>query len=294
MAPMNSQNAQPADIPAGEGYSTQKVANLVGMAPNQLRHLARRNVLAPHKGPRGEYRFGFQDMVLLRHAKEVLDSGVSPRALVRALAQLKAGAAPASVLSSIRLEAQGGTVVVRSKDRLWEAETGQGCLPLEPPAATAADADNVQPMWTYLNEDTGNGDDLSSDEWRQLGVDLEELDVAKAFEAYGRALEADPGNADAHVNIGRLHQLKGNLKNAKRHYKLAVQAAPDHQLAHYNLGTLFDELDEPDLATRFYHSAPKVPDAHYNLARIARRKGDELAYRRHRQNYERLLKKESP
>lgn len=289
---MQQNSAQPADQSADEGYSTQKVAELVGMAPKQVRHYVRRNLVAPQRGAKGEYRFGFQDVVLLRTARSLLDSGISPRGLFRALARLKAGADPETVLSAVRIHAQGGAVVVRSEDQVWDAETGQGCLQLEPSAATVADSDAVQPMWTYLNEDSGDGDDLSSDEWRQLGVDLEELDVAKAFEAYGRALEADPGNADAHVNIGRLYQLKGNLKGAKRHYELAVQAAPKHQLALYNLGTLFDEINEPALAAAYYHKAPKVPDAHHNLARIARRQGDELAYRRHHQQYQRLLQKE--
>ncbi len=287
---MNLYGAQPDDKPAEKGYSTQKVAHLVGMAPNQVRHYVRRNLLAPHKGPKGEYRFGFQDVVLLRTAKSLLDSGISPRDLFRALASLKAGVDPAAVLSSVRISAQSGAVVVCSEDRVWDAKTGQECLQFAAHSATAADT--VQPLWTYLNEDSGDGDDLSSDEWRQLGVDLEELDVAKAFEAYSRALEVDLGNADAHVNIGRLYQLKGNLKNAKSHYEMAVQAAPEHQLAYYNLGTLFDELNEPELAAGFYQKAPKVPDAHYNLARIARQSGDDLAYRRHHERYQRLLRKE--
>jgi len=40
-----------------------------------------------------------------------------------------------------------------------------------------------------------------------------------------------------------------------------------------------------ELAAGFYAKAPDVPDAHFNLARISRRRGDELTYRRHQQRY---------
>jgi tetratricopeptide (TPR) repeat protein len=130
---------------------------------------------------------------------------------------------------------------------------------------------------------------MSSDEWYNLGLDLEESDVARAPEAYRRAIEADPSNADAHVNAGRLQQLDGNLRNAKRHYELALRLAPEHQLANYNLGTLFDELDELVRAADYYRKAATIPDAHFNLARIAELSGDEMAARRHMRRYRELL-----
>ena len=273
-------------------YSTQKVAELVGMKPAQVRHFVRRNVLKPGRGPKGEYRFAFQDMVLLRTAKDLIESDISTR-LFRALRKLKAKAGSPAPLSSVRMEAHRGAVVVRNENMLWNVKTGQGCLEFTPASPARGDEGGLAALWSGVDEESRNLEELDSDEWRQLGVDLEDWDAGKAFEAYERALELDPGNADAHVNIGRLYQLKGNLKNAKRHYEMAVEAAPHHQLAHYNLGTLFDELSEGELAATFYRKAPDVPDAHYNLARIFRQRGDELAYRRHRQLYQRLLKRES-
>jgi tetratricopeptide (TPR) repeat protein len=91
------------------------------------------------------------------------------------------------------------------------------------------------------------------------------------------------------VNLGRLLQLQGKLKQAKRHYERALEAVANHQLAYYNLGTVFDELDQTDQAAEYYRRAPSVPDAHFNLARIFELKGDELAAERHMRNYRRLL-----
>ncbi len=274
------------------GYSTQEVAQLVGMKPAQVRHFVRRKLLDPHKGRRGEYHFAFQDLVLLRTAKGLIESDISIRDLFRALRRLKAGARTPPMLSSLRMEAHSGAVVIRNDDKLWNAHTGQGCLEFTPSSPGRCNGQSLAALWNGVEEELRNPEELDSDEWRQLGVDLEDWDASKAFEAYERAITLNPNNADAHVNIGRLYQLKGNLKNAKRHYEMAVEASPRHQLAHYNLGTLFDELSEGELAANFYRKAPDVPDAHYNLARIFHQRGDELAYRRHRQQYQRLLQRE--
>ena len=263
------------------GYSTRNVADIVGMTPAQVRHFVRRKLLSPAKGPNGEHRFDFKDLVLLRTAKSMIDADISPRSLFRAMSRLKASFASPESLSTVRLLAQGDGVVVRAKDRLWNAETGQGCLDF----AQRVSGDTVTVLWEGRDITPGEADELSASEWCQLGVDLEEWNVGKAMEAYQKAVLSDPNHADAWVNLGRLHQLKGNLKEAKRHYELAVEAAPGHQLANYNLGTIFDELNEGELAARFYAKAPDVADAHFNLARISRRRGDELAYRRHQQRY---------
>ena len=91
------------------------------------------------------------------------------------------------------------------------------------------------------------------------------------------------------MNLGRLYQLSSDLKNAARHYQLALATRPDHQLANYNLGTIFDEQDDCDRAERFYRKANLVPDAHYNLARIHELAGDEINARRHLRLYHRLI-----
>jgi len=131
--------------------------------------------------------------------------------------------------------------------------------------------------------------ELTSDDWYNLALDLEEAEPDKAPQAYLRALELNPKNTDAQVNLGRLCQLRGNLKQARRHYKLALEIAPDHQLANYNMGTIYDELDEFDTAREFYIRASDIPDAHYNLARLFEVRGDELAALRHMRAYRRLL-----
>jgi len=52
-------------------YTTHDVARLLGWSEAQVRSHARVGYLAPSRGPRNGYRFSFQDLVLLRAAKEL-------------------------------------------------------------------------------------------------------------------------------------------------------------------------------------------------------------------------------
>lgn len=267
------------------GYSTREVADLIGMKPEQVRHYVRRSLLEPARGNRGEFRFNFQDVVLLRTAKSLLDSRVSARRTNQILLKLQSELASVKSLAAVRIFADGNTVVVRQDNQLWEAESGQVQLDF----SVQELADNVADLANRNLIEAREADDLDSDEWYNLGLDLEEVDPDRAPEAYTRAIELDPKNADAHVNLGRLRQLRGDMKGAKRHYELALKAVGNHQLAYYNLGTIFDELEELDQAAEYYRRAPAVPDAHYNLARISELRGDEVSARRHMRKYRSLL-----
>ncbi len=273
------------------GYRTREVATLIGLKPDMIRRVVRHGLIEPSRGNANEFRFSFQDIILLRTAKGLLDAQVSPRRTISALVKLRdrlVADGRRRPLSSMRIVAEGSTVMVREQDALWEAETGQGYF--------AFDVENLAGEVCTLakrNLDVArHNDDLDSDDWYNLGLDLEETAPDKAPEAYRRAIALSPANADAHVNLGRLFQIRGDLRRAKRHYQSALEAVPEHQLALYNLGTVFDELDELDSAVSYYRQAPHIPDAHYNLARIFEVRGDELAFRRHMRRYESLVEAE--
>jgi len=270
------------------GYRTREVAALIGLKPDLIRRVVRRGLLDPTRGSSGEFRFSFQDMVLLRTAKGLLDADVSPRRTFSALAKLRDqldADGRRKPLSAMRIFADGNNVMVREADSVWDAETGQGRF-----AFTVEHlAGEVRTIAKRNLAVARDSDELDSDDWYNLGLDLEETSPDKAPEAYTRSIKLNPANADAHVNLGRLYQVHGDLRRAKRHYQLALEAVSEHQLALYNLGTVFDELDELDTAVGYYRRAPHIPDAHYNLARIFEVRGDELAFRRHMRRYRSLV-----
>ncbi|MCZ6643140.1 MAG: tetratricopeptide repeat protein [Gammaproteobacteria bacterium] len=269
----------------GGGYSTREVSELIGLRPAQVRHYVRRDLLRPLRGGRNEFRFTFQDVVLLRTAKGLLDAKVSARKAYRVLIKLQEELTQAKSLAALRIFADGDNVVVREDDQVWDVESGQGHLDF----SVRELADNVANLANKNLAFAQEADELNSDEWYNIGLDLEEVDPEKAPDAYLRALKLNPQSADAHVNLGRLLQLKGDLKHAKQHYESALESSPDHQLASYNLGTVFDELEEVESAADYYRRAPGVPDAHFNLARICEIKGDEVSALRHMREYRQLL-----
>lgn len=269
------------------GYTTKEVAELIGISTDQVRHYVRRKLVEPGRGARGEYRYAFQDVVLLRTAKGLLDAQVTSRKAFKALTKLKTELSQVKSLSAVRIYADGNNVVVRDEQHVWEIETGQGALDFAMQEVQADKVDGIRHDPRQF--EAMRVSDLDSDEWYNLGLDLEEADPDKAPDAYRQSIRLDPKNADAHVNLGRLYQLKGNLKYAKRHYELALTARPGHQLAYYNLGTVFDELDEVEKAADLYEQAPAIPDAHYNLARICELQGDEINAKRHMRSYRDLL-----
>lgn len=266
-------------------YSTQQVAELIGLTSPQVRHVVRRGLLVPDRGKRDEYRFSFRHLTVLREYRNLIDSIGSVR---RAIAIARKARINQREQGENRVYVEGSNVVLREADSIWDVDTGQGFFNFLA-ASQQANVRMLESKGTGSMLDRTAFSRLDSDDWYNLGLELEELDPTKAPEAYARSIGLNPQNADAHVNLGRLFQLRGDLKRAKRHYHLALVASPDHQLAHYNMGTVFDELDEIETAKDFYAKAIQVPDAHYNLARIFELSGDELASLRHLRKYRQLL-----
>ena len=278
---------------AADSYGTREVADLIGFSREQVRRFARRGIVHPSRGVRAEYRFSFQDMALLRSARRLVEAEVPVRRVFEALDRLQRRENAPPSLSALRIAAEGNTVVVRDDRTVWEALSGQRRLPLlregggeggRPSAAKPRDNARAGGRTATVVEINT----LSSDDWYNLGLDMEEVDPSRAPEAYRRSIALDPSNADAHVNLGRLYQIGGDLKRAKRHYRRALESTPEHELACYNMGTVFDELEESDIALGYYRRAASIPDAHYNLARIFGLRGDELSSLRHLKRYRQL------
>ena len=51
-----------------------------------------------------------------------------------------------------------------------------------------------------------------------------------------------PELAEAYYNLGLVHQAQGNLKEAVKCYRRAIEIDQDHHQAHFNLGCAFTNL----------------------------------------------------
>ena len=51
------------------GYGVRAVSKILGLSATQVRSYVRAGFVAPDRGARGEYRFSFQDLLVLRTAQ---------------------------------------------------------------------------------------------------------------------------------------------------------------------------------------------------------------------------------
>lgn len=242
--------------------------------------MARAGILSPSRDHRRHYRFGFQDLVLLRSAQGLVDASVPRRRVHRALRnlvrQLPAGRRP----SEVRLSAEGQAILVRDGAVTWHLEDGQIVLDFarcqEAPVASIVPVAQVEP---------------EAEEWYQMGLEQEPFDPEEAKRAYAEALTRNPSHPGAHVNLGRLIQLD-RPEEAIRHYQAALEAEPANSTAAFNLGTALENEDRIEEAITAYRLAlrlnPAMADAHYNLSLLYQQTGHKLAALVHLKRYREL------
>jgi tetratricopeptide (TPR) repeat protein len=290
---MNRSSAlqQPGELDrpaAPSGYSTKDVAALLGLSAEQVRSYVRAGFLAPEQGPRGEYYFSFQDLVLLRTAKGLLAARVPRRRVRLALQNLREQLPEDRALTGVRISAQGHHVVVRDGRDLWNPESGQAVFDFEL-SELAREASTLPLRTPETKPDEPDG----AEDWYERGSELEEVSPEEAMAAYRQALEIDPGLADAHVNLGRLFHEQGEAAEAERHYRLALAVRPEDATAVFNLGVALQDLGRLAEAAEAYEKALEIDrslaDAHYNLAGLYERLGQPEAAFRHLRTYRTLI-----
>jgi len=270
-------------------YSAEQVAGLLGLTLAQIRGYVRAGVIAPARGPRGEWCFSFQDLVFLRVVKGLATSRVPPRRVRQALRRLRQQLPEGRPLSGVRLAALGGDVVARERDRVWSPATGQYWLDFEAeapaPGAAALPLSGRAGAPPAAPAEAPVALTASADGWYAIGSELEEGEPEQARSAYQRALALDPSHADAHVNLGCLEHEAGRLELAERHYRAALAARPGDATAAFDLGVVLEDLGRLGEARAAYeHSLAVEPgsaDTHYNLARLHDRLGDTAGAIRH-------------
>jgi len=87
-------------------YTARHVARMLGLSVGQVRSYARAGFLEAGRGPHGEYRFSFQDLVLLRTAKGLLAARMPPRKIRSALRKLKCQLPVGRPLTGVRISAE--------------------------------------------------------------------------------------------------------------------------------------------------------------------------------------------
>lgn len=291
-----------------DSYSLSEATALLGLSRSVIVRLVASGYVKPARGPRGEYRFSFADMVLLRTARGLQAAQIPPRRILHSLRRLRESLPAQVPLTGLRIAAIGNEVVVRDGGAPWRADSGQllfdfdvapgtalvrelrGPTPASSPesavavSAPSAAAATASPA----AQDHAAG----GSPWFERAVALEVHDVAAAEAAYRQAIVAAPALADAYLNLGVLLGEAGRNAEAAAVYREGLVHCPGEPLLHFNLGVVFEDLRRFDEAAQAYEACLALDatqaDAHFNLARLHDQAGRQRQAIRHYSAYRRL------
>lgn len=267
-------------------YTLRHIEDMLGLGRGVVTGLISAGFVSPARGPRNEYRFTFQDVVLLRTAHSLRSANVPPRRLLRSLKELRAKL-PASVpLSGLRIKAVGNEVAVREAGADWEVESGQLLMDFEVtpahghiaflehgPAAVAPSVPSAQSLFEEAER-------------------IEADDPAAAEASYRSALRLDAAHACSATNLAALLCAAGRCEQALEVCEAALAHWPGDTLLLFNKAVALEDLGRVFDALATYEQCiaqqPLDADAHFNAARLHQQLGQPQQALRHFNAYRRL------
>ncbi len=273
-----------AGQPDASTFTLRRVQAMLGLSRAIVSALIAEGFVAPTRGRRNEWRFTFQDLMLLRTAHALRASKIPPRKILRSLARLKATLPNELPLTGLRITAIGADVAVRDCNGQWQADNGQLLMDFDvaPVAGSVA----------FLDRAACAPASPDAAAWFERGLALEATDPAGAEAAYLRALALAPDLTDAYLNLGAMWSEAGRFTELAELSEQAVLHCPGSPLIQFNRGVALDHLEQLPQAIASYEKSlaldPTLADAHYNLGRLREQLGDERGALRHFSAYRRL------
>ena len=293
-------------------YSVRDVERVLRLAPDTTRNLVRAGFVKPARGARREYRFSFQDLILLRTARALIDAKIPHKRIRRSLESLRRELPDSMPLSGLSISAVGDHVVVRDGETQRQVDSGQYLLGLE-----VSLENGVLHVVEHRQEAAPEAAATPQGDWFAQALALESTDPDAALAHWQRAVAEDPLSAPAWTNWGRLLHEQGQTRQAAdalaadplveslllvhdlhpldadaRIRRALEQVGPDPLLL-FNQGVLLEDLGEPAAALASYQTAvaedPDLADCHYNLARLYESLGKPQHAIRHLGQYRRLV-----
>jgi len=269
------------------GYGMRDVERVLRLSGSTVRNLIRRGFIAPTRGKRREFRFSFQDLVVLRTAHALVQAKISPRRITHALTNLRRTLPHTAPLSGLQIRAAGSDVVVKERSSQWEADSGQYLLALD-----VEISDGVLKISEPPNRGNAAPSPPANDVegWFEHALQIEDANPVEALSGYERCLNADPSHLEARINRARLLHVAGRLDEAIACYQQAPDSADPTLL--FNWAIVLEDLGRPGEAISKYQEVlaldPDYADAHHNIARLYHLRNDAQDAIRHLAHYRRL------
>jgi len=275
-----------------QSYSVRDVERVLRLSRGTIRGLINVGFVKPARGPRREYRFSFQDLIVLRAARALIQAKVSRRRIRRSLAELRRHLPESVPLSGLSICAVGDRVVVRDGVNHWQVDSGQYVLGLD-----VTVEQGVLRVVEHKQAAPAAEAAANTTNWFEKGLELEASDPEAALSAYAHAASEHPEDLSAWINWGRLLHELGRTADAERIYRRAIGHAGEDAVLMFNLGVLLEDTGRTQEALTAYHAAieadPGFADCHYNLARLYEMQGKPQHAIRHLGQYRRLVSGDS-
>jgi len=270
-------------------YGVRDVETLLRLPRSTIRALIAAGFVSPTRGPRGAWRFSFQDLIVLRTAQALVAASVPRRRITKSMSELRRRLPASMPLSGLSIGAVGSRVVVREGASRWRADSGQYVLDFE--------GDPAEGALSVIERQRATTSPSGATEWFERGLALERTEPDAAIDAYERAIAADPAFLDAYINLGRLLHETRRFAAAERAYREAIETCGRDSVLLYNLGVLLDDMRRTVEAVVAYEGAvardPAFADCHYNLALAYEKLARPKEALRHMARYRVLLRQRS-
>jgi len=259
-------------------FTTRSAARILAVSPDRIRYWVKRRLIQPSATEGRQYRFAFNDLLVMRLAKELLPSRRHLETIQRCFDRVRGLIGPARPMTSLRLCNEDGRIVVRERRIAFEAESGQLILDFDSlPAAFAADeepnAKRTRPP---------------------ARVSAASQEALLARRMFTELLASGARNAEVHLKIAAVLERDADLSAALKHLLSAAAIEPSNAEVHERLGTLYRGRGEDDNAIRSFQRAlecdPTLIGPHRNLAELYEQSGRKRDALRHLSAVNRLTR----
>jgi hypothetical protein len=254
-------------VTTGEGsqtFSTRSAARILAVPAHRIRYWVRQDLVSPVAARGRRYRFAFNDLLMMRLAKDLLPTRGRLEPFQRCFAKVKNFFEPSRLVTSLRLETLDGRIVVRDGEAAVEVESGQMLLQFHAPRRLPGKVeDSFGPARVRER----------FEETRHLA----ETDPLKALTLYSELLAHEPRNFEAHLRMATTLEHEEDWAGAIRHLLAAAVTLPGNHEVHLRLGLLYRRTGATDSAIESLLRAtscdPLSVTAHRNLAEIYEQTG---------------------
>jgi tetratricopeptide (TPR) repeat protein len=270
-------------------FSVQDVERVLRLSRSTIRGLVKTGFVQPSRGPKRQLLFSFQDLIVLRAARALLEAKISRRRITRSLEDLRRRLPEQMPLSGLSISAVGDRVVVRDGKNHFQVDDGQYVLGLD----VSVENGVLRVVEHKQKVESEVASEQTAEEWFDKALHLEDTDPKASQAAYEQAVKLDPTYSAAWINLGRLLHTRHDEKKAELVYRRALQECGADSVLLFNLGVVLEDLGKLDEAINAYQSAitedPTLADGHFNLARLYEAQGKEQHALRHLGQYRRLI-----